>query len=169
MPNTTSFFVDLGGDGVPTDNSNLNLQFAPDVSARVALDYAMPLAGLGALHLRNRQKAEARQAFAQALERVPNHRLVQMVLLAQSTAAMSGGSGVVAVTKEGPFDQQFGAAIAADLMGHTAQAAKVLEHALASAPPGNAGWLLPVEPLLNVSGNADAWAPVLARLRTRAA
>ena len=31
----------------------------------------------------------------------------------------------------------------------------------APAPPGNAGWLLPVEPLLNVSSNPDVWLSVL--------
>jgi hypothetical protein len=56
-----------------------------------------------------------------------------------------------------------------DLMGHTAFAVQVLDGALASAAPGNAGWLVPVEPLLNVSATPDVWAPVLARLRTRAA
>ena len=37
------------------------------------------------------------------------------------------------------------------------------------APAGNAGWLVPVEPLLNVSANPDEWSSVLARLRARAA
>ena len=40
--------------------------------------------------------------------------------------------------------------------------------ALTDAPPGNAGWLLPVEPLLNVRANPDAWAAALSRLRARA-
>jgi hypothetical protein len=48
-------------------------------------------------------------------------------------------------------------------------AAPLVDHALAAAPAGNAGWLLPVEPLLNVTTAPDIWAPVLARLRARAA
>jgi len=44
-----------------------------------------------------------------------------------------------------------------------------MDAALNAAPPGNAGWLVPVEPLLNVSGNPEQWGSVLARLRARAA
>ena len=123
---------------------------------------------IGALRLRRRQKTEAQQAFAQALERVPNHRLVLMVMMAQSVST-PGGGGHPSVRKDGSFDEQFGAAIASDLMGHTALAAQVMDGALAAAPPGNAGWLLPVEPLLNVSAHPDVWASVLSRLRARAA
>jgi hypothetical protein len=43
-----------------------------------------------------------------------------------------------------------------------------VEEALIAAP-ADAGWLIPIEPLLGASRNPDAWAPVLARLRTRAA
>jgi len=50
-----------------------------------------------------------------------------------------------------------------------ASAVTSVEQALAEAPAGNAGWLIPIEPLLGVHLHADAWAPVLARLRTRAA
>ncbi len=41
--------------------------------------------------------------------------------------------------------------------------------ALAASAAGDAGWLIPLEPLLGVHQSPDAWAPVLARLRTRAA
>jgi hypothetical protein len=46
---------------------------------------------------------------------------------------------------------------------------RLVERALTAAPSGNAGWLIPVEPMLNVAAAPDTWAPVLARLRTRAA
>src|SRR4029450_5369106 len=60
---------------------------------------------IGALRLRQGKKAEAQQAFAQTLERVPNHRLVLMVLTAQSLSRMAGGLGP-SVAKEGTFDEQ---------------------------------------------------------------
>ena len=129
---------------------------------------------IGALRLRQKKKEEAQRAFGQVLERVPTHRLVQAVLAAQSmsklTAPDSSGPGGVgfSVRTDGPFDEQFGAAIALDLLGQTAFAAQLIDGALAVAPPGNAGWLLPVEPLLNVSGNPGAWAAALARLQSRA-
>jgi DNA-binding winged helix-turn-helix (wHTH) protein len=127
---------------------------------------------IGAVRLRRQETAEARQAFTQALERVPNHRLVLAVMTAQSLSAAGGGGQAVpsvTVAEDGHFDEKFGTAIAAGLGGHAAFAARLLDRALAAAPPGNAGWLVPVEPLLNVSANPDVWAPVLARLRTRAA
>jgi DNA-binding winged helix-turn-helix (wHTH) protein len=124
---------------------------------------------IGALRLRQGKKVEAQQAFAQALERVPNHRLVQMVLTAQSLSKLANGTGFSSMEKPGNFDEQFGAAIAADLMGQTALAARVLDSALTEAPAGSVGWLVPVEPLLNVSAHPDEWGSVLARLRARAA
>ena len=124
---------------------------------------------IGALRLRQGKQAEAQQAFAQALERVPNHRLVLMVLTAQSLSRMAGATGFPSVAKEGTFDEQFGAAIALELMGQSTFAAQVMDTALNAAPPGSAGWLVPVEPLLNVSANPEEWGSVLARLRARAA
>jgi hypothetical protein len=50
-----------------------------------------------------------------------------------------------------------------------ADAARCLDEGMAIAPPGSAAWLLPVEPLLHVGADPAAWAPVLARLQTRAA
>jgi DNA-binding winged helix-turn-helix (wHTH) protein len=125
---------------------------------------------IGALRLRRQEKSEAQQAFAQALERVPNHRLVLAVMKAQTVAAVGTTTTVpLSLSEERPFDEHFGGAVAMSLLGHAASAPRVIEVALASAPPGNAGWLIPVEPLLNVSANPEVWAPVLARLRTRAA
>lgn len=126
---------------------------------------------IGALRLRQRKKEEAQQAFAQVLERMPNHRLVQTVLTAQSLSGLrpSTSSGVFSVAQGGTFDETFGAAVILDLTGQTAFAAQTLDGALAAAPPGNAGWLLPVEPLLNVAAAPDLWGSALSRLRSRAA
>ena len=55
------------------------------------------------------------------------------------------------------------------MAGDPEDAMRLVEHALSVAPSGNAGWLLPIEPLLNVASAPDTWAPTLARLRTRAA
>lgn len=53
--------------------------------------------------------------------------------------------------------------------GDAAGGAHIVVDALASAPAGNAGWLIPIEPLLGVQGNCAGWAPVLIVLRSRAA
>lgn len=119
--------------------------------------------------MRQKRAVEAQQAFAQVLERVPNHRLVQGVLVVQSMAGLQSTSGSPGLSvAKGTFDERFGASIVLDLMGQTAFAAQTMDSALTDAPPGNAGWLLPVEPLLNVPANPDAWAAALSRLRARA-
>lgn len=43
-----------------------------------------------------------------------------------------------------------------------------LAQALAAAPHGNAGWLIPIDPLLGVHRAPDAWNDVLLQLRVRA-
>jgi len=53
--------------------------------------------------------------------------------------------------------------------GAHADAARLVDDALANAPAGNAGWLLPLEPLLRVTASPGIWAQALTRLRTRAA
>jgi hypothetical protein len=57
--------------------------------------------------------------------------------------------------------------VAATLAGRGDEAAGLVDAALTTAPPGNGGWVLPVEPLLSPHG--PEWAPVFARLRSRAA
>ncbi len=123
---------------------------------------------IGAVRLRQQKKTEAQQAFARALERVPQHRLVTMVLQVSSMATMPGPAAFSSVATGGTFDETFGAAIAVDLMGQQTFAAQLIDQALASAPAGSAGWTLPVEPLLNVAAHPDAWSAPLSRLRARA-
>ena len=62
-----------------------------------------------------------------------------------------------------------GHAIALAFAGKHSDAVAIVDQALAAAQPGNAGWLLPVEPMLQVSAHPDIWASTLARLRARAA
>jgi hypothetical protein len=44
-----------------------------------------------------------------------------------------------------------------------------MEEILARAPAGQAGWRLPVEPLLHVTAHPDVWAAALSLVRNRAA
>lgn len=53
-------------------------------------------------------------------------------------------------------------------VGDTRAAAQIVADALAVAPPGNAGWLLPIEPLIDVRRDRDPWTPALTLLRERA-
>jgi hypothetical protein len=54
------------------------------------------------------------------------------------------------------------------LAGAHTEAARIVEDALSDTPPGNAAWLLSVEPLLQAADHADAWAGALALVRRRA-
>jgi DNA-binding winged helix-turn-helix (wHTH) protein/Tfp pilus assembly protein PilF len=127
---------------------------------------------IGALHLRQNRLADARLAFQRAIERVAVHPLAHIALAALSEAggtvasppADGGGRG-----RTGLVDAAISRAAVLSLRGDHAAAAETVHSALAVAPPGGAGWLLPVEPLLYAAAHPQAWAPALERLRGRAA
>jgi hypothetical protein len=52
--------------------------------------------------------------------------------------------------------------------GDVAAAVRLLDAALAAAPPGSTGWMIPIDPLLRVWEDREAWKPVLGRLALRA-
>ncbi len=55
------------------------------------------------------------------------------------------------------------------LVGRHAAAASLVHAALQDAPAGSSGWMLAVDPFLNVPAHPAEWEPVLALLRSRAA
>jgi tetratricopeptide (TPR) repeat protein len=120
---------------------------------------------IGSLRFHQGDPAAAAAAFHKALERVAVHPLARLGLAAlgasTATAAQAGDPASV--------DAAIGRALALALAGKHREAAALVDQALATSPAGNAGWLLPVEPLLRVSAHADLWASALARLRSRAA
>jgi tetratricopeptide (TPR) repeat protein len=123
---------------------------------------------IGALQLRHKRSDDARHAFEEALSRVPNHGLTLAVLTAGSMSREPRVESATPSAIQASFETLMGTGIARALLGRSAFAAETIDRALASAPPGNAGWLIPVEPILQVSANPEAWAPVLDRLRSRA-
>jgi tetratricopeptide (TPR) repeat protein len=120
---------------------------------------------IGALHLRRDDRDRARAAFHQALNRVAQHRLAQLGL--RALAGSPNDSFPVAGTAT-TVDASVAIAAALVLAGRHADAAGLVDGALAGARPGNTGWLLPIEPLLHVTAHDGIWAPALARLRARA-
>jgi DNA-binding winged helix-turn-helix (wHTH) protein len=120
---------------------------------------------IGALHARTQRRTEAVTAFQEALARVPKHPLANLAL----GIMHAGESGPARAVAAPSVEIAIGHAVGLAAAGDAANAARLVDHALAAAPPGNAGWIVPVEPLLNVAASPDVWAPVLARLRTRAA
>ena len=129
---------------------------------------------IGAVRLRQGRATDARAAFAQAVSRVAVHPLAHVGLAAcrgarfvapAVTSSRSGAAGRDAPSVDVALVQACRLAAA----GARVEAADVLERTLAKAPPGNAAWLLPVEPLLHVAAHPDIWARALAHLRNRAA
>jgi hypothetical protein len=119
---------------------------------------------IGAVHLRRGDSGPARAAFEQTLTRVPRHPLARaaMVLL---------GKSLDADLESGAPESMEGVLARAVVLGRSGDvdaAAALVGRALSSAPPGNAGWLIPVEPLLGVQHARDAWKDVLVQLRGRA-
>ncbi|HWN84964.1 MAG TPA: hypothetical protein VNN99_07435, partial [Vicinamibacterales bacterium] len=123
----------------------------------------------GAMRWRRGDRAQAREAFAQALRRVERHPLASIGW------AAAGSDGLQPPTLGGSEDPQprtiadvaIARAVALTLGGRRVEAGRLVDDALAASPPGNAAWVLPVEPLLAVEG--PEWDAALARLRSRAA
>lgn len=132
---------------------------------------------IGAVRLRNGAREQARDAFAQALARLPQHVMARLGIAAaedrgrvESIAEGSGRAAEHAAEHAAArVEAGMARAFALTLAGRPNDAAAAMDAALGPAPPGGAGWILPVEPLLRVTAAPGVWAPVLARLRRRAA
>jgi tetratricopeptide (TPR) repeat protein len=118
----------------------------------------------GALRLRLRDHTGARAAFEETLARVPRHPL------AHAGLALSAGETTSAGLDAAPssMDTDIARAALRIAAGDVTGAVRIVAGALADAPRGNAGWLLPIEPLLDIAGAPDAWTGVLAALSGRA-
>jgi len=136
---------------------------------------------IGACHLRRGETSAARAAFEQAMARVPAHPMVRAGLVIGSAGLKTGGSisqETGGSVESGAADLQVGPPSSVDhafaraawlvARGDAPTAAAIVDAALASAPPGNAGWTLPVEPLLDAMRHREIWEPTLTRVRMRA-
>jgi DNA-binding winged helix-turn-helix (wHTH) protein len=124
---------------------------------------------LGALRLRQGRRTDAARAFEHALDRVSSHAMARVGLMAARPSDDS--APLTSLSNHGAHAFEAAVVRAAQLAitGAHADAAGLIDEALAGAAPGGAGWVLPLEPLLNVHAHPDAWTRPLARLRNRAA
>lgn len=117
---------------------------------------------IGVIHLRLGRCDRAQAAFHSALALIAGHRLSQIALsggtLVNALAAGSQSSGVDVATA---------VAIGLALQGKHEAAERIFSSAYALAPPGSAGWILPVEPALHVATRPEIWTRALAALRAR--
>jgi tetratricopeptide (TPR) repeat protein len=132
---------------------------------------------VGALHLRQGRPREASTAFAEAIARVAMHPMTRVGLAATAQgeadaderSLLSRTGGNTSDETSMPFEIAQARAARLAMKGAHDEAAQLIDQLLAKAQPGNACWLLPVEPLLNVAAHPESWSRPLARLRNRAA
>jgi len=125
---------------------------------------------IGALHLNRQRVADAGRSFHHAIERVPRHVMAHAGLrLLPPDAGPPMPPASLATDRAVSFDQHIAAAIRLTHEGRAEEAAALIGQQLSGAPPGNAGWLIPIEPLLQVERHQAEWSGVLAALRMRAA
>jgi DNA-binding winged helix-turn-helix (wHTH) protein len=132
---------------------------------------------IGAVLLRQGRRPEAAAAFESALARVPGHVLAMIGRSAVHDASSKReevyetiSRRIAQLTAAGSIvDAATARAALMASTGGSDDAAPLLDEALSNAPPGSAGWTIPVDPLLNVTAREQTFALVLARLRTRAA
>lgn len=132
---------------------------------------------IGAVMLRQGRRDEAAGAFEHALDRLPAHLLAMAGLT--TVRDPSPGREQLHAHIERRIAQLADARLVVDAAigraamlagaGGPEDAAPLLDEVLATASGGSAGWIIPVEPLLNVAAREAAFANVLTRLRTRAA
>jgi tetratricopeptide (TPR) repeat protein len=119
----------------------------------------------GACHLGQGQREAARAAFREAVSRVPRHPMAHAGLAIVDDHPVAAATDLAA---SGPVELTVAHAARLVWAGDLSGAVPIVTAALGAAPPGNGGWLLPIEPLLGVRHARDAWAPALAALHLRA-
>jgi len=122
---------------------------------------------IGASHLRHARMADAATAFGHTLERLPKH------VMARLGCALAEGKRLPPLEPSqlqptASIDEVLGIAARHALSGSHDVAARLVDQALSAAPASSAGWLLPVDPLLNIGAAPAAWQSALARLSARA-
>ena len=139
---------------------------------------------IGAVRLRQGRVDDARLAFKHTIDRVAAHPMARVGLAATGVSdpdlpalpalpappapPAPPASPALPAPPALSVDAAVVRAAQLALKGAHADAARLVDEALAGAPPGSAGWLLPIEPLLGVSARPDVWTRALARLRSRA-
>lgn len=126
---------------------------------------------LGALEMRHGRREEAAAAFGQTLSRVPVHVTALAGLVALDRADRQTFEGRLSALEAmgAVAEPALGRAVYLTSADRVTDAVALVEAALQRAPAGSAGWTIPIDPLLAVGVHADAWRPVLAALRARAA
>jgi DNA-binding winged helix-turn-helix (wHTH) protein len=135
---------------------------------------------LGSAHLVRGDAEQALAAYREALRRLPGHarsRLGEQLALErlgrrdESSEAAARVTEAIAELTRGHRRSEAAIVSAADLVarGRGGEASAMLEQLLITAPPGFAGWTIPIDPLLAPLRGSAAFERVLAILAERAA
>ncbi len=127
----------------------------------------------GAIHADRNDTSAAVAAYGETIARVPNHPMAQAGLrVIQGLNGLTAEGLLATVDVRRPESITVDRAMAyAVLLKHLKRidlAADLVCRALEAAPPGNAGWLLPVDPSLGVQHNKEPWKRALEVLDRRA-
>jgi hypothetical protein len=131
---------------------------------------------IAAIRLRQADNAAALAAFDRAIGAVAGHPVAIAAMSAIADATQRSKAKARLDRRLAELRQQ-GAVIEAvnaeatyrALTGEHAQAAALVNATLEQAPAGSAGWILPVDSLLQVNAYPEHWETALNTLRTRAA
>ena len=142
----------------------------------------------GGVHMRRDALDAAQAAFAETLSRVPGHVMARMGMqivdsrrghieatnITADIAAAQRGDSLSPESGNGAgdappmsIDRAMACAARLAFSGNAADGASLLTSALAAAAPGNAGWLLPIDPLLDVQRHPEVWTTAVTVLHER--
>ena len=129
----------------------------------------------GALEWRLGRHEQAAAGFSEALRRQDGHPMAALGLAALTGVGRDAIGPRLAepgTARRSPVERAMARAawmVMTPPSQDHAQAAALVTQALVEAPAGSFGWLLPLEPILNVSAEPAVWTSALAMLRNRAA
>ena len=132
------------------------------MNARVAAGFMMLNAG---------DLDGAASAFQSALERAPGHPRATVGLFAAGGSDGSATDRVVAdlLRGERPTEAALVRACACCVKRQPQIAIDLLDRLLVDSPPGPAGWIIPIDPMLSTLHKAPHWPLLLEKLAARAA
>jgi tetratricopeptide (TPR) repeat protein len=133
-------------------------------------EYSMyALLGRGSALYRAGRQADAAEAFRDALALYPSHPLALIGAATATRGSFARAEAAIAdMTGNKPIQAGLARGALLAVQGDAAQAAAVLDQVLAAAPPGFAGWQLPIQPLLREVAETPHVKAVLTRLAERA-
>jgi DNA-binding winged helix-turn-helix (wHTH) protein/Flp pilus assembly protein TadD len=133
-------------------------------------EYSMyALLGRGSALVRAGRRDDAAAAFRDALRLYPQHPLALIGQAVATDAPFAPAAAAIAdMRRSKPVQAGLAEGALLAVQGEPARAALVLDRVLADAPPGFAGWQLPIQPLLRQVAETAPIRAVLGRLAERA-